>query len=171
MKASSLFGVLPVVKHLLELKANIEAKDNWGMCLDSASVVVFSMCITFACMCWWMLMCGVDVMLFPDNTPLILASENGKLPVVEYLVEHKANIEAKNSWGMFFYSASAVLFSLYAFARMCWWMLACGGVVMLFRGLNMCIRCVCIRCFGRRISYPFENNVNLATVREAIVFR
>ena len=53
---ASFNGKLPVVKHLLELKANIEAKDNWGVCLDSASVVVFSMCITFACMCWWMLM-------------------------------------------------------------------------------------------------------------------
>ena len=47
-------------------------------------------------------MCGFDVMLFPGWTPLICASKNGHLPVVEHLVEHKANIEAKNRDGMFF---------------------------------------------------------------------
>ena len=64
-------------------------------------------------------------MLFQDETPLMKASENGHLPVVECLVEHRANIEAKDKCGMFFYSASAVLFSLYTFARMCWWVLMC----------------------------------------------
>ena len=47
-------------------------------------------------------MCGVDVMLFPGSTPLIKASEHGKLPVVEHLVEHKANIEAKDDDGVCF---------------------------------------------------------------------
>ena len=57
-------------------------------------------------------MCGVDVMLFPGDTALILASWWGKLPVVKHLVEHKANIEAKNKDGFVLNSASAVLFSL-----------------------------------------------------------
>jgi ankyrin repeat protein len=49
-------------------------------------------------------------------TPLIEASWMGHLSIVEHLVEHKANIEAKsNIIGMFLDSASAVLFSLYVF--------------------------------------------------------
>ena len=61
-------------------------------------------------------MCGVDVMLFPGgDTALILASMKGKLLVVKHLVEHKADIEAKNKCGMFLDSASVVLYSLYAF--------------------------------------------------------
>ena len=47
-------------------------------------------------------MCGVDVMLFLGNTPLIYASQHGYLPVVKDLIEHKANIEAKSSGGMFY---------------------------------------------------------------------
>ena len=47
-------------------------------------------------------MCGVDVMLFPGKTALIWASANGYLPVVKHLVEHKANMEAKNNNGMCF---------------------------------------------------------------------
>ena len=47
-----------------------------------------------------------------DYTPLIHASLNGHLSIVKYLVEHKANIEAKDVCGMFLDSASAVLFSL-----------------------------------------------------------
>ena len=52
-------------------------------------------------------------------TPLIEASENGYLPVVKHLVEHKANIEAKDTDGVYLDSASAVLFSLYTFAVWC----------------------------------------------------
>ena len=40
-------GTLPVVKHLVEHKANIEAMDNDGMFLDFASAVLFS----FVCIC------------------------------------------------------------------------------------------------------------------------
>ena len=57
-------------------------------------------------------MCGVNVMLFPDWTPLIHALRNGHLSIVKYLIENKANIEAKDGCGMFLDSASAVLFSL-----------------------------------------------------------
>ena len=42
---ASWMGRLPVVKHLLELKANIEAKDNDGMLLDSASVGFCLVCM------------------------------------------------------------------------------------------------------------------------------
>ena len=42
-------------------------------------------------------MYGVDVMLFPGETPLIKASKWGRLPVVKYLVEHKANVDAKGN--------------------------------------------------------------------------
>ena len=57
-------------------------------------------------------MYDVNVLLFPGYTALIRASSDDKLPVVKYLVEHKANIEAKDVCGMFLDSASAVLFSL-----------------------------------------------------------
>ena len=40
---ASKMGKLPVVKHLLELKANIEAKDKDGMFLDFVSAVLFSL--------------------------------------------------------------------------------------------------------------------------------
>ena len=109
---ASMYGHLFIVKHLVEHKANIEAKDTDGVYLDSASAVLFSLlCILFACGLW-MLMCGVDVMLFPGKIALISASSNGYLPVVKHLVEHKANIEAKTNNGMFLDSASTVLFSL-----------------------------------------------------------
>ena len=57
-------------------------------------------------------MCGVDVMLFPGGTALIRALRWGYLHVVKHLVEHKADIEAKNKYGIVLNSASAVLFSL-----------------------------------------------------------
>ena len=100
MISASKYGKLPVVKHLLEHKANIEAENNAGMLFDSASAVVFSLCV-LARMCLWMLMCGVDVMLFPGTTSLIYASRNGKLPVVTHLLEHNANTEAKDYDGVF----------------------------------------------------------------------
>ena len=111
-------GNLPVVKHLLEHKANIDAKNKYGMLSDSTSAVLFSLHVCGR-MCLWMLMCGVDVMLFPGWTPLIKASYNGNLPVVKHLLELKANIEAKTNGGMFLDSASAVLFSLHVCGRMC----------------------------------------------------
>ena len=50
--SASYNGYLLVVKHLIEHKANIEAKTNNGMFLDSASTVLFSLlCILFACAC------------------------------------------------------------------------------------------------------------------------
>ena len=39
-------------------------------------------------------MCGV-LMVFPGWTPLFIALCNGNLPVVNHLVEHKADIDAK----------------------------------------------------------------------------
>ena len=45
-------------------------------------------------------MIRVFVMLFPGSTSLICASIEGHLPVVKYLVELKANIEAKNNIGV-----------------------------------------------------------------------
>ena len=52
------------------------------------------------------------------QTPLSWASEKGHLGIVEHLIEHKANIEAKNNDGMFLDSASAIVFSLCVLARM-----------------------------------------------------
>ena len=46
-----------------------------------------------------MLMCVVDVISFPGLTPLIIASHYGKVSVVKHLVEHKADIDAKNNDG------------------------------------------------------------------------
>ena len=47
---------LPVVKHLLELMANIEAKDIYGVFLISAPAVL-GLHICGGRMCWWMRMC------------------------------------------------------------------------------------------------------------------
>ena len=47
-------GRLPVVKHLVEHKANIDAKSDFGMFLDSASAVLFSLyvfCLHVVCGC------------------------------------------------------------------------------------------------------------------------
>ena len=41
----------------------------------------------------------VDVMLFSGYTPLICASDVGCLSVVKHLIEHKANMEAKDIMG------------------------------------------------------------------------
>ena len=41
----------------------------------------------------------VDVILFSGSTALMFASEEGYLSVVKHLIEHKANIEAKNNIG------------------------------------------------------------------------
>ena len=93
---ASRYGYLPIVKHLVEHKANIEAKNNNGMYfwIPLPQFCLVCVCILFACGLW-MLMCGVDVMLIPGYTALIYASRWGRLPVVKHLVEHKANIEAK----------------------------------------------------------------------------
>ena len=41
----------------------------------------------------------VDVILFSGSTPLMCASEKGRLSVVKHLIEHKANMEAKDNDG------------------------------------------------------------------------
>ena len=50
---------------------------------------------------------AVDVTLFSGWTPLICAYKH--LPVVTHLLEHKANIEAKDNDGVFLNSATTVL--------------------------------------------------------------
>ena len=53
IEASS-WGRLSIVKHLVEHKANIEAKSDFGMYLDSASAVLFSLhvfCSHVVCGC------------------------------------------------------------------------------------------------------------------------
>ena len=59
----------------------------------------------------WMLMCAVYVMLFLDSTSLICASIKGHLPVVKLLLEHNANIEAGDNYGIFLNFVTAVLSS------------------------------------------------------------
>ena len=71
-------------------------------------------------------MCVVDVKIFPGYTPLIVASINDQLPVMECLLEHKANIEAKDTNGVYLNFATAVLSGLHVCdCRMCLWMLMC----------------------------------------------
>ena len=60
-----------------------------------------------------MLRCVVDVIFSPGSTSLIWASREGHLSVVKHLVEHKANIEAKNNNGMFLKSTVVILSYLY----------------------------------------------------------
>ena len=76
----------------------------------------------------------VDVMFFLGDTALILASRNDKLRVVKHLIEHEANIEAKDNDGMFLDSPSTVLFSLcVVLLALCLWMLMCGADVMFIK--------------------------------------
>ena len=47
-------------------------------------------------------MCVIDIIiLFPGYTPSIYASRHGNLPVVQYLIENKANIDAKSNNGSY----------------------------------------------------------------------
>ena len=41
----------------------------------------------------------IDVILFSGATPLMCASEEGYLFVVKHLIDHKANMEAKDNDG------------------------------------------------------------------------
>ena len=69
---ASMLGNLPVVRFLLEHKANVEAKDHNGAFSNSA------LCAHR----FLILKCVVNVKLFPGSTPLIYASHDGHLPVV-----------------------------------------------------------------------------------------
>ena len=57
-----------------------------------------------------MLTCEVNVTLFSGKTPLMRAST---LPVVKHLLQHKANIKAKDKYGVFLNSTTAVLSSFH----------------------------------------------------------
>ena len=50
-------GHAPLVKLLLEHKANIETKNKSGMFLNSATAVLFCVQVHGGCVCLWMLMC------------------------------------------------------------------------------------------------------------------
>ena len=45
-------------------------------------------------------MCVVNVTLFPGSTPLMCASIKGHVLVLKLLLECKANIDAKDDYGM-----------------------------------------------------------------------
>ena len=101
-------GHLPVVKHLVEHKANIEAKPKHGMFLCSVTAVL-SCLYVYRYVCLWMMMYIIYVVLFSGWTSLIIASREGYLPVVKHLIEHKASIEAKENDGTFMNSSRAVM--------------------------------------------------------------
>ena len=113
LKGASCPGHLHVVKHLLKHKANIEAKDNYRMLLIYAIVILFSLHVYGSHVCLWILTCVVDVMLFSGSTSLICASRYNHQPVVKHLLEHKANIEAKDDDGKFLNSGTSVLFGVH----------------------------------------------------------
>ena len=49
------------------------------------------------------------------NTPLITAAEYGHAPIVEYLIQNNANLNAQNTDGKFFLSISSFLLKSYFF--------------------------------------------------------
>ena len=76
---------IPIVEYLVERGVNIEAKDKVS---DVISLMWSHTYVTHAYICVWMYQ--------HTSTPLLHAAERGHLPVVEYLVEKGANMEAEN---------------------------------------------------------------------------
>jgi ankyrin repeat protein len=85
---SSCNGRLDVTRFLVESKANVEAKDNryytpTTLPFKSSTPLQFSSIFLISVFSGW--------------TALIHSSANGKLDVTRFLVESKANVEAKNN--------------------------------------------------------------------------
>ena len=81
--SAALMGHLPVIEYLLEKGANIEAKDrvsyHWYATAHASYMNIYL----------WICQHG--------STPLICGASNNSLPVVEYLVEKGADVEAKGN--------------------------------------------------------------------------
>ena len=81
-------GELDVTRFLVESKANVEAKDKWyytptTLPFKSSTPLQFSSIFLIS--------------VISGETPLICSSRNGKLDVTRFLVESKANVEAKDN--------------------------------------------------------------------------
>ena len=79
-------GHFPVVEYLLEKGADLEAKTRVS---DVTSLIWNHAYVTYDHMYLWMYQHGI--------TPLMWAAMKGHLPVVEYLVERGADMEAKDN--------------------------------------------------------------------------
>ncbi len=85
---SSRNGKLDVTRFLVESKANVEAKNNeyytpTTLPFKSSTPLQFSSIFLIS--------------VFSGKTALIFSSLNGKLDVTRFLVESKANVEAKDN--------------------------------------------------------------------------
>ena len=79
-------GHLPVVEYLMEKGADMEAKDKYVS--GVISLMWSHTYVTHEYTHLWMYQYG--------NAPLMIAAREGRLPVVEYLVEKGADMEAKS---------------------------------------------------------------------------
>ena len=84
---SSRYGKLDVTRFLVESKANVEAKDNeyytpTTLPFKSSTPLYFSSIFLIS--------------VFSGETALICSSSYGRLDVTRFLVESKANVEAKD---------------------------------------------------------------------------
>ncbi len=84
---SSYNGYLDVTRFLVESKANVEARDNryytpTTLPFKSSTPLYFSSIFLIS--------------VISGTTALIFSSRNGKLDVTRFLVESKANVEAKD---------------------------------------------------------------------------
>ena len=84
---SSLNGELDVTRFLVESKANVEAKNNryytpTTLPFKSSTPLQFSSIFLIS--------------VISGETPLMCSSWNGELDVTRFLVESKANVEAKD---------------------------------------------------------------------------
>lgn len=98
LTCASYHGLLPIVKYLLEQKANIKANDKKGMFLNCDTAVLSGWYVCGCRVYLWILICAIDVMTL-GLTPLMHASCEGYQPVVKHLIEQKANMDAKNNDG------------------------------------------------------------------------
>ena len=119
---ASIKGHVPMLKLLHSHKASIKVKNEKGMFSNSLAILnLFGGRVRLR-----MLICRVGVILFSGLTPLVFAVSDGHLPVMEWLLENKADIEARDNSGMFLNSATAVLFCVQVHGGcVCLWMLMC----------------------------------------------
>ena len=103
-----------VVRHLLGHKANIEAKSKKGMGLSFSTAVPSGLHALHG------RACVVNVMkFFLGWTSLIHASNEDHLSMVKHLLEHKANIEAKDKNGTFLNYSTSILSGWWPHAFQC----------------------------------------------------
>ena len=92
-------GSIDVMKILLEYGIDVNVKNNSGKYFK------------YIHLRFWILKILYFYLLFSGRTSLIKAAENGNMDIVKLLLEHGADINAKNKWGKF--CNSMMILSMY----------------------------------------------------------